>query len=113
MAQRTPGLPGMFLGLLCFVMTFFAVIVIGVLRRNSLSLRLCLMALLAHLSGGLVLLPRMVAFQTILYQCIRMLLMGKLHLPLRDVKGDFILCSENTGSHQDGEHKPHKDPDAN
>src|SRR4030067_3148521 len=100
MAQRTPGWTGRFLGLLCFVMTFFAVIVIGVLRRNSLSLRLCLMALLAHLSGGFAFLPCVMAFQTIDLLCFRMLLVGKLHLPLRNIKGDFILCSENTGSHQ-------------
>jgi hypothetical protein len=75
-------------------MTALAVFVIGVLRRKSLSLCLGLMALLAQLSAGLARLPRMVAFQTILHQCFRMLLMGKLYLPLRNIEGDFIFAAK-------------------
>ena len=88
-----------FLGL---VMAPLAVLVIGILVCQILSLRFVLMALLAELPAGFTRLPRMVAFDALDLQRLRMFLVGKLYLPIRVVINDFILCKD-TRNHQNGE----------
>jgi len=91
-----------FVRFLCLVMAPFAVLVIGILVRQILSLRFVLMAVLAELPAGVAFLPRMVAFDAIDLQRLRMFLVGKLYLPIRVVINDLILC-KNARYHQDGE----------
>ena len=91
-----------FVRFLCLVMAPFAILVIGILICQILSLRFVLMALLAELPAGFARLPRMVAFHAIDLQRLGMFLVGKLYLPVRVVINDLILC-KNTCNHQDGE----------
>ena len=80
----------------------FAVLVIGILVRQILSLRFVLMAVLAQLPAGIAFLPRMVAFDAIDLQRLCMFLVSKLYLSVRVVVNDLILCKD-ARNHQDGE----------
>ena len=72
MALSTSGRTGRFVGFLCLIMATFAILMIGILCREGLSLGLSLMAFFAKFACGLALLPGVVAFQTIDLQCFRM-----------------------------------------
>ena len=91
-----------FVRFLCLVMAPFAVLVIGILVCQILSLRFVLMAVLAQLPAGFAFLPRMVAFDAIDLQRLRMFLVAKLYLPIRVVINDLILCKD-ARNHQNGE----------
>ena len=91
-----------FVRFLCLVMAPFAVLVIGIFVSQILSLRFVLMAVLAELPAGVAFLPRMVAFDAIDLQRLRMFLVGKLYLHIRVVINDLILCKD-ARNHQDGE----------
>jgi len=80
----------------------FAVLVIGILVGQILSLRFVLMAVLAQLPAGIAFLPRMVAFDAIDLQRLCMFLVSKLYLSVRVVVNDLILCKD-ARNHQDGE----------
>jgi len=111
MALGAPCRTSRFIGLLCLIMAAFAILMIGILCGKVLSLCLGLMAVFAQLTGGLTLLPGVVALQTIDLQCFRMLLMGECHLPIRRTIFDHILCKK-TADHEDAEHETCNDPDA-
>jgi len=91
-----------FVRFLCLVMAPFAVLVIGILVGQILSLRFVLMAVLAQLPAGIAFLPRMVAFDAIDLQRLCMFLVSKLYLSVRVVVNDLILCKD-ARNHQDGE----------
>jgi len=111
MALGAPCWTSRFIGLLCFIMAAFAVLMVSVFCRKGFSLCRGFMAVFAHLARGLALLPGMVALQTIDLQCFRMLLMGECHLPVGRIIFNHIL-SKKAADHEDGEHETCNDPNA-
>jgi len=92
-------------------MAAFAVLMIGILCGNGLSLKLGLMTVLAQLSSGLAFLPGVVAFHTINLHGFGMLLVSECHLSIGRIIFDHILC-KNASDHQDGEQETCQDPNA-
>src|SRR4030042_493407 len=90
-------------------MASFAIFMIGILCRNSFPLSLGLMAIFTQLARSITLLPCMVAFHTIDFQCFGMFLMGECYFPIGRIIFDNIFC-KNTTHHKDGEHETRKDP---
>ena len=111
MALGAPCWTSRFIGLLCFIMAAFAVLMVSVFSRKGLSLCGGFMAVFAKLARGLALLPGVVALQTIDLQCFRMLLMGEFHLPVGRIIFNHILCKK-AADHEDGEHETCNDPNA-
>jgi len=111
MALSAPCWTCRFIGLLCLLMAAFAVLMIGILCGNGLSLKLGLMTVLAQLSSGLAFLPGVVAFHTINLHGFGMLLVSECHLSIGRIIFDHILC-KNASDHQDGEQETCQDPNA-
>jgi len=97
--------PCRFFGLLGLVMAASAVFVESILRSECLSFGLGLVAILAKLAAGFTLLPCVVTFEAIDLQRLRMLLMGELNLPIRNIEDHLVLCGEDARCHQDGENE--------
>jgi len=111
MALGAPCWTSRFIGLLCFIMAAFAVLMVSIFCRKGLSLCGGFMAVFAKLARGLAFLPGVVALQTIDLQCFRMLLMGEFHLPVGRIIFNHIFCKEAT-DHEAGEHETCNDPNA-
>ncbi len=92
---------GRFVRFLGFVMTTFAVLVGGVLHRNSLSFCLLFVTVFAQFASSLALLPGMVALYAIDFICFGMFLMAERHFSIRNVEGNHILCSKSASHHHD------------
>lgn len=92
-------------------MAAFAIFMIGVFCRKGLSFCLGFMALFAKLPGGLTLLPCVVAFGAIDLERLGMFLVIECHLTIRRIKFDHILRKE-TADHENSEHEPCNDPNA-